>query len=100
MVGRHSQRANRGLEALSNGRDGSGGPLGGSVGFGRPSRTAGKGWEALPECWDGSAGPPREPAVVDRPSWMTGRGREAFPEGREAYRDLPKGQEGSEGHAG
>ena len=58
MVGWPSQRADRSLEALPEGRDGTGGPTGGLVGVRSPSQ------------------------CVLSPSRSAGRGQEAFPQGR------------------
>ena len=63
--------AGRGLEALLEGREESGGPPKGPGGVGRPYRRAVRGWEALPEGQQGSGGHTEWPRGV-------GRGREDF----------------------
>ena len=101
-VGRPSQRARMGREALEEGQEGSGGPPIGPGGLGRD----GRGREALLEGWEWSGGPPkgqgrdgifsRVPGGVGSPFWRDWRGLEVLREGRERLVGPPRGPSGIE----
>ena len=57
-VGSPYRRAGRGLESLTEGWEGSGGPLRGPGGVGSPSRRTGRGRKAIPEDREGSKSHP------------------------------------------
>ena len=90
-VGRPFRRDGWGREALTMGREGSGGPFEGPIGVVR-------GWDDHSEVRVGSGGqpeglggPPRSSGEVRRPTQRSGRGREAHLEVREGAGGPPKG---------
>ena len=89
------------LGTLSNVRDASGGPPGGSVRVGGPSRRFGMGWLVLLVARDWSVDPPGGPGLVEGPSWRSGMvpgtllkvldGSGSLPGVRNGSRGLPEG---------